>query len=89
MVHRIQGTITSTDNGIAALQLEDGQVLTIPLRDLQPKPQVGDAYTLTLLPEAQAKLATDELARALLSELITDVPPANQTTQGKGDQAGA
>lgn len=85
MVHRIQATITATDNGNAALELEDGQVFTVPLRDLQSKPEVGSTYILTILPEAQAKLATDELARSLLSELIVDVPPANQNTESKSN----
>lgn len=84
MLHRIQGTITTLENGTVALELEDGQVLTLPLRELQPRPQVGDAYVLTLLPEAEAALATDDLARTLLSQLIIDVP---QNLQKTGDSA--
>lgn len=78
MLHRLQGTVTAIENGTVAIQLEDGQVVTVPLRELTPPPQVGDPYVLTLLPVAEAVLETDDLARTLLSQLITDVPPANQ-----------
>lgn len=85
MVHRIQGTITTIANGTASVELEDGQVFTIPTRDVEPRPQVGDAYVLTFMSAAEAKLATDDLARSLLSQLIVDVPPANQTSQDEGN----
>jgi hypothetical protein len=83
MVHRIQGTITSLDNGSGTLELDDSQVLTIPLRDFQPRPQVGDTYVLHILPENEARLNIDELARTLLSQLITDVPQAHQNTENE------
>jgi hypothetical protein len=78
MVHRIQGTITSLDNGSGTLELDDSQVLTIPLRDFQPRPQVGDTYVLHILPENEARLN-----RTLLSQLITDVPQAHQNTENE------
>ncbi len=77
MLLRLQGIISTIENGTVAIALDDGQVLSVPARDLTPAPKAGDTYTLTVLPEAEARLQTDELARTLLSQLITNVPTQN------------
>jgi hypothetical protein len=75
MILRIQATVQSLTASAAVLELEDGQVLTVSLRNLATRPAVGQVCTITVLPEAEAVLETEELARTLLNQLVADVPP--------------
>lgn len=74
MMIRLRATVTSVTDSIAALTLDDGQVVTLSAKDATPVPQVGDEYELQLAPLAEARLTTEELARTILNQLLTDVP---------------
>ncbi|MEZ0286867.1 MAG: hypothetical protein ACAH35_03460 [Candidatus Paceibacterota bacterium] len=87
MLLSLQGTITAIENLTAVLTLDDNQTIRFSLKEMDVRPQVGDTYVLHLLPESEAKLSTDELARSLLSQLIRDVPA--ETNQAKIEEGTA
>ncbi len=66
----------------SVIELEDGQLITVPTQALNGI-TVGDPYTCLVLPEAEAALDQAALARTLLNQLITDVPPPLSSTQDR------
>lgn len=72
MVKRFQATVTASTASTFSLELEDGQMLSVPVEAGQP--EVGESYVVTVMPDTEAKLERDELARTLLNQLIGDVP---------------
>ena len=63
-------TLSKLDGKLATFELDGGATIAIPKDELSPGAQVGDAYTLTLIPVQQAALEREELARTLLNEIL-------------------
>jgi len=72
MITRIQATLSRLEGSNAVLTLEDGQELLVPREDMQPLPDLDTSFTLQVLPTDEAELATNDLAKKLLNQLLDD-----------------
>ena len=62
--------LVTIDGKRVIFQLDGGEEFFIPKDDISPGAQVGDDYTIFLMPSSEAKLESDELARTLLNEIL-------------------
>lgn len=70
MITRISAELQRIESGNAIFKLEDGQELLIPKGEAEPLAAIGTAYTIQVLPETEAKLSQDELAKTLLNQIM-------------------
>ena len=70
MIVRKSATLTEIKGKYAILTLEGGQTLELPHEDLEPTVSTGTAFTIQILPEAEAAMEKDELARTLLNQIL-------------------
>ena len=71
MLIRKAATIDKIEGKQATLLLENGQELYI-LKEELGAAAVGDQYVIQILPEAEAALQRDDLAKTLLNQILSD-----------------
>lgn len=72
MIMRKSATVTELNAKQAILTLENGQELKCLRDDLEPGVAEGKLYVVQILPEEEAKLSEEALARTLLNQLLSD-----------------
>ncbi|MCC2631333.1 MAG: hypothetical protein K0S20_32 [Patescibacteria group bacterium] len=72
MIVRKQATLDHFDGKQAVLLLENGQELCILKEELGAALSEGDIFTVQILPEQEAALEKNELARTLLNQLLDE-----------------
>lgn len=87
MIYRNKATVSNVEGRQVTLKLEDGQVLVLQRDDLTGglkslEITVGQNFVLQLLPEEEAVLAQEDLARTLLNQILED-KPANGKEQAQ------
>lgn len=70
MLTRISAELQRVEAGSAILVTQDGQELRVPKADLAPIPEMGTAYVLQVLPEQEALLEQEVLAKLLLNQIM-------------------
>ena len=78
MVLRKQATLDRIEGKQAVLVLENGQELLILKEELGDDLKEGDVYTIQILPEKEATLAKEALARTLLNQILNDEEKSGQ-----------
>jgi hypothetical protein len=76
MLVRKQATLDRFEGKQAILLIDGGQELRL-LRDDMGEVQPGQTFVIQILPEAEAALERDELARTLLNQIINNESPSN------------
>jgi len=71
MLVQKQATLERLEGKQAVLQLENGQELTIAKEELGSV-QLGDRFSVRILPEQEALLDQEALARTLLNQILED-----------------
>ncbi|MEI6477470.1 MAG: hypothetical protein WCO52_00575 [bacterium] len=71
MLLRKQATLDRTEGKLAVLSLENGQELRL-LRSELGDAEVGGGFTVQILPEEEAGLERESLARTILNQIIND-----------------
>ena len=84
MTIRIPATISAVSDQGVSFGLEGDQALMVPKTEFATLPQVGDTFSVLIMPEAEARLAQDDLARTILSQLIPNVP-AQEITHSEAE----
>lgn len=80
MILRKHATLDRFEGKQAVLVLETGDEIHILKEDLG-KVSEGQVYTLQILPEKEATLEKEELARALLNQILIDDQPAEKKSE--------
>jgi hypothetical protein len=62
--------LKSIEHGVAIFTLADGQELRVSKEDIQPLPEVGAAFNLTIVPAEEAALEQEKLAKTLLNQIL-------------------
>ena len=70
MLVRLAATFDRLEYGKAVFILEDGQELRVAREIVNPTPEAGTAFALQLLPEQEAALDREALAKTLLNQLL-------------------
>ena len=77
-------TVDRFEGKQAVLKLENDQELRLLREDLEPA-ELGAAFQVQILPEAEAKLSQEELARTILNQILQDA----SKEKGQTDSGGA
>jgi len=80
MLIRKQATLDRFEGKQAVLLLENKQELLILKEELGSDCQVGTIFTLQILPEAEALMEREELARVLLNQILKDEKSTSEIT---------
>lgn len=72
MLIQKQITFERWDGKQAVFQLDSGQEIALPKDDFSKDLPVGAVFMLKLLPEHEARLEQQELARTLLNQILAD-----------------
>lgn len=72
MILRKIATLTELSAKHAVLSLENGQQLSCLREELEPGLVEGMQFVVQIIPEAEAKLEQEALARTLLNQLLSD-----------------
>lgn len=71
MLVRIEAKVQKIEGKKIVLSLEDGQELFVQ-KDLLGEVNLGDVFSVQIMPEAEAILERDELSRTILNQLLND-----------------
>lgn len=72
MQAKLNARFKKVEHGNAVFNLADGQELKVTKELLNPLPAEGTEFILTLLPEAEAVLEQEKLAKVLLNQILKD-----------------
>lgn len=72
MIVRKAATLQEVKGKYAILALDGGQTLQLPREELEPTAEPGTPFVLQILPEREAAMDKDELARMLLNQILDD-----------------
>lgn len=72
MLLRKSAILTELTTKQATLTLENGQELKCLREELEPGVVAGTQYVIQIIPEQEAQLSQDALARTLLNQLLSD-----------------
>jgi len=67
-------SLSRLEGKLAVFVLENGQEITVYKDELAGTAKEGAEFTLQLIPKAEADLEKDELARAILNQILADEP---------------
>jgi hypothetical protein len=70
MLVRKKATLEQIEGKNAILGLENGDKIKILREELSPSLEIGEKFVLQILPEAEAALEKEDLARVLLEQLL-------------------
>jgi len=68
----IQVTLTTIENELATLTLEDGQSISIPFTELPTNSHVGDILFLGITKQSEQAFAEARDAKEILNELLSE-----------------
>jgi hypothetical protein len=71
MLHRIQARLDRIEGARAVFTCADGQELAVQKSELAPLPELGSSFVVTIMPQDEAELTHEALAKTLLNQLIT------------------
>ena len=72
MIVRKAATLQEVKGKYAILALDGGQTLQLLRDELEPTAEPGTSFVLQILPESEAAMERDELARTLLNQILDD-----------------
>jgi hypothetical protein len=72
MLTRIPAELQRIESGSAIFVLDDGQEVRIPKQDIEPASAIGTRYVFQVLPEAEAHLEQEALAKTLLNQIMSN-----------------
>jgi hypothetical protein len=71
MMARMSLQLVRIEGRYAIFSLEDGKELAILKQNIEPLEEIGSNYVLTVLPEKEALLEQNQLAKSLLNQILT------------------
>lgn len=71
MLVRIEAKVQKVEGKKIVLGLEDGQELFVQ-KDLLGEVNLGDVFSVQIMPETEAALEREELSRTILNQLLND-----------------
>lgn len=72
-----QATLDHYEGKQAILRLENGQDLRLLREEVEPA-AIGTTFRIQVLPEVEAQLTQEELARVLLNQILRDASPSEE-----------
>jgi hypothetical protein len=92
MILRLRAQVEKVVGKKVVLLLEDGQRLSVEKDDLWPNDAPAsieqEPYSVEIMPEREAKLERDALARTLLNQLLSDQPAQPGSPHGQENASG-
>jgi hypothetical protein len=87
MMVRKQAVVDRIEGRLAVLSLEGGDQIRVPKEDLGEDAVEGAVFVLQLLPDREAGLERETLARSLLNQLLEHEPKKESRIPGQGPEA--